>query len=339
MEEMLAQKDFIKAFVRLRKDLVASQAMSGRDQARFLLDHYYRVQKTRQALQLQINSLEKRNLPNELVCYMLSMFKAIESQLKIALDEYSRRTPMGRWSRRIVGIGPITATALDVYIDIRKTPYVTNIWSYAGLLADIGRISPSEAQKLVSTHVSGSTATDDEILQIAKETRRNVYRCLENLRKLTRSETPLQPTKTNLVKALSLLPWNKDLKRICYLIGKSFMQKSGDDKCFYGKIYRQMKMETAIKSERGGFADMAKRRVNTVGKDTKAYEAYSQGKLPDAHINSIAMRSTVKIFLEHWFSAAYEEILGQKAPEPYPMAILGHKGKIERESVQARAAQ
>jgi len=325
------QKEFIKALVLLRKDLVASQCLIGREQALFLIDSYDKIQKIRKSLQMQWKGMEKQDKPAHMIKYIHKMLATLEAQLKIAIGHYSNQTPMGKWARKIVGIGPIIAASLDALIDIKRAPYVGNIWSYAGLLADIDRIYPEKASKIVNEKVKGATATEDEMIELAKVTRRNVYRCLDNLKKLIKAPNPLPATKQNLIKALSLIPWNPKLKRLCFLIGKSFVHHSNNESCYYGKIYREFRIQETLKSERGEYRELALRKVNTVGKDTKAYEAYSQGKLPDGHIVSIAMRKTVKVFLEHWFSAAYELLLGKTAPEPYPIAILGHKDKIERQ--------
>lgn len=325
------QHEFVKAFVRMRKDLVASEQMMSRDQIKFVLDHYYKVQKIRESLHLQSKELEKSEKPNLLISYTRDMFKVLESQFKLVLNEYTNQSPMGKWARKIVGIGPVLAAALDVYIDINKAPYVTNIWSYAGLVADIQRISPKKAEGIVKDIVKGKTATDDELMKIVELTCVRIDRRLEQLAKLTKNPAANKPTKENLIKALSLLPWNPNLKRVCYLIGQSFLKTSSNEKSFYGKILREFRTAETIKSEKGHYSEMAKKKVDTVGKDTVAYSYYVQGKLPPAHILNIAMRKTVKIFLEHWFSAAYELVLGKTAPDPYPHAILGHKDKIERE--------
>lgn len=134
----------------------------------------------------------------------------------------------------------------------------------------------------------------------------------------------LDPTKT--WNKGELRPWNARLKVICWKAGESFVKVCNKDDALYGKIYKEKKAYYKEKNEAGGFVERAEEILKSkkIGKDTDAYKAYSQGRLPDAHIDSMAKRFAVKIFLSHLFTVWYEMENKKSAPKPFAEAILGH---------------
>jgi len=125
-------------------------------------------------------------------------------------------------------------------------------------------------------------------------------------------------------------PWNAALKTLCWKIGESFVKVSGNEKDVYGKVYRRRKEFEQGMNERGDYAAQAAEKLEggRIGKDTAAREWYSQGKLPPAHIHSRAKRYATKLFLAHWHQVAYEARYGERAPNPYPVAIGDHAHEI-----------
>jgi hypothetical protein len=69
-------------------------------------------------------------------------------------------------------------------------------------------------------------------------------------------------------------------------------------------------------------------RAKKVGKATKAYKHYSVGKYPPGHIDAMARRWAVKIFLSHLHDAWYRQAYGKAPPAPFPIAIQGHAHRI-----------
>jgi hypothetical protein len=82
-----------------------------------------------------------------------------------------------------------------------------------------------------------------------------------------------------------------------------------------------------LNNESGKYAEQAKRKLEeyNIDKSTKAYEAYSQGKLPAAHINARAMRWTEKIFLSHLFEEMYRVRYDKIPPRYYSIDKLGEE--------------
>jgi hypothetical protein len=123
-------------------------------------------------------------------------------------------------------------------------------------------------------------------------------------------------------------PFNAQLKTLCWKLGQSFMKLSNHPECAYGKHYREQKAKYIAKNEAEGYRERALERAPKVGKTTEAYKHYSVGKLPPGHIDAMARRWAVKLFLAHLHAEWHQQHFGKPAPLPYPIAILGHAHKI-----------
>lgn len=139
----------------------------------------------------------------------------------------------------------------------------------------------------------------------------------------------LDPTKE--WKKGQVRPWNAKLKVVCWKAGQSFIKVSSNDKDIYGHIYKEKKDFYNKKNEEGGFAERAAEILKSkkFGKETEAYKAYSEGKLPKGHIDSMAQRFAVKIFLSHLFTVWYKMYHGEMPPKPFAISILGHAHEIK----------
>lgn len=126
-------------------------------------------------------------------------------------------------------------------------------------------------------------------------------------------------------------PWNAKLKTLCWKIGQSFVKVSNRPDDIYGKIYKERKEYELQKNEEGEYKDQAEYKLkhNRIKKTTVAYEWYSQGKLPPAHIQQRAERYATKIFLSHLHAFWYEQHYGEKPPKPFAISILGHAHEIK----------
>lgn len=131
-------------------------------------------------------------------------------------------------------------------------------------------------------------------------------------------------------------PWNASLKRLCWIIGESFVKVSGNKNDRYGKLYLQRKAYESEKNERQEYRDECRRRLEEDDKRPKAKrmeaglrELLATGKLPQKALHERSKRWAVKLFLAHWFEEAYRQHYGTEPPKPYPIAILGHAHRIE----------
>lgn len=126
-------------------------------------------------------------------------------------------------------------------------------------------------------------------------------------------------------------PWNAELKVLAWKAGQSFMKTAGSPKSCYGPLYHRAKERYQYRNEQGGFAANAERvlEAKRIGRNTVAYSYYSVGKLPPAHIDAMARRYAVKLFLAHVHHVFHVLDLGKEPPRPYALEHLeGHTDYI-----------
>jgi hypothetical protein len=122
-------------------------------------------------------------------------------------------------------------------------------------------------------------------------------------------------------------PWNASLKRLCWLMGESFVKVSGREKDVYGKLYLQRKAYEAANNDSGKLAPVAEKRlVEDKGKklDADLRALFAEGRLPAKALHERAKRWAVKQFLSDWHAEAYRKHYRTEPPFPYPIAHLGH---------------
>lgn len=125
-------------------------------------------------------------------------------------------------------------------------------------------------------------------------------------------------------------PWNAKFKVHCWRIGDSFVKVSGKDSAFYGKLYKERKLQEVSKDAELAFADQAKASLETRNiKDAALRAVYESGHLPAGRLDLRARRYAVKLFLAHYHEVSYWAHYGEAPPLPYPIAILGHAHKID----------
>jgi hypothetical protein len=121
-------------------------------------------------------------------------------------------------------------------------------------------------------------------------------------------------------------PWHGGLKRICWILGESFVKHSGSEHCYYGHLFRERKELEVQKNLAGDFYEQAQ--MSLTGKkfreDTKALAAYKKGQLPDARIHLRAQRWAVKQFLSDLHFVWYTMEFGHNPVPPYAVAHLQH---------------
>ena len=119
--------------VRLDHDLKRAAADLGAAEARYLVDAYYLWQEQRKRSDNQVRALQEGEEPSDVIAWAANLANRFEGRIKTLLDSYSDGSPVGRWSKSIVGIGPVIAAGLLAHIDIEKAPTVGHIWRFAGL--------------------------------------------------------------------------------------------------------------------------------------------------------------------------------------------------------------
>lgn len=319
---------------KLTKDLVKASGTLGKQEARYLTDLYYQVQAFRIATNNQIRSIVKSEVdePHETIAFFANQFETLENEIKKALKYYVQSQELGKWLLSITGIGEVISAGLLANLDIEKAQTAGAFWRFCGLDPTIEWLGKERAKKLVEETVGSKKSYDVEDFAKLAVTSNWGFNCfVEYFQKLDSKGNPIKPTKTNLIKLLSRVPYNQRMKTLMYKIGESFVKVQNNENDFYGKIYAERKAIEQAKNEAGEYAEQAKAKLERydIGKDTEAYKWYSKGMLPPAHIHSRARRYSVKIFMSHVFDVWYKIHYNQEPPKPFAISILGHQHMIK----------
>jgi hypothetical protein len=134
IDELEIDSDFlIESIKRLTKDQRKAFQSLGEQEARFLVDQYYTVQKNRIATASQIRSMEKAGEPVNVLQLTKANYEQLEKNAKVGLQVYAENNPVGRWLLAQDGIGPVIAAGFLCHFDIKKAPTYGHFWSFAGL--------------------------------------------------------------------------------------------------------------------------------------------------------------------------------------------------------------
>jgi hypothetical protein len=297
-----------------------------RSEIKACVSTFYQMQDMRRALTEQIRSIENSDKDTSaetsiaILRWTVKNVASIERSLEKCMELICRTDKVGRWLLATVGIGPVLAAGCLAYFDIEGKEYATQFHSYAGL-NDNNRpwLSREKSTEIVNDIIGDSKViTDDHVALIAAKSQWS-YEHIRN--KAYNSETG-KWSKTNIIKAICLKPYNGDLKSFCWKIGKSFQWNCNNSNSVYGTLFSEKRVSEIAKNENGVFADQAYEKMNVVGKTTEAYKSYSQGKLPKAHINNRALRWATKIFISHLFEEMYRVRYDKVPPRYYSLVKL-----------------
>lgn len=320
----------------LTKDLkkeIKSIENVGKQEIRFLVDSFYQIQHRRIMLQSQINSI-RRSTDDTINSYAVILDWQLKAQMvqekgiKDALEIICRNNEVGRWLLKIKGIGPTLAAGLLAYFDVTGIEYATHFMSYAGL-NDNNRpwLGAEKAKKIVNEVLGHSKEITDEHLEELSIRTKWKYGYLNKSCTKIDKKGNVKRSKQDLINAIAKIPYNKNLKILMYKVAQQFVKISYNPDSLYGRLYKERKILEMQLNEQGHYADQAKKILETknIGKDTDAYKAYSQGKLPKAHIQRRAERWATKIFISHLFEEMYR-VANDKAPESYYILVYGEEG-------------
>jgi hypothetical protein len=316
--------EFLESLKRLSKDLKDAAVTLSTREARFLVDAYYQQQRDRIRAAHQNRTLNANAEPHDVLMWLQAQREMLENEIAKALDSYSNSLLIGRWARSQVGIGPIISAGLAANISINRCETAGGIWRFAGLDPTSLWIGSEKAKEIVAFAIKDlklgvrAPIPEEAVARIAAIINVSPERLAERL--VDEDGNPSR-SRTNVVAAVAKRPWNGSLKRLCYLIGESFVKVSGNDNAVYGKVYTARKQRETMKNERGDYADQAKRALSekNYGADTDARKHYEAGRLPPARIHLRSHRYATKLFLSHYHHVAYVIEHGRPPPKPYIM--------------------
>jgi len=329
-----------------------------RQEMRLLIDEYYKTQKRRIGLGNNIRSIEQgyddtSNTNMHIVKMLYTNAVQEEKNIKKVLEAVVQSSEVGRWLLSATGIGPVLAAGCLAYVEVYDYEHgflrkPSQIVSYAGL-DDQNRpwLGKTKAEAVINEVIGKSrTITDEHLAKIAILTGRSVNTLAENCLAKEKvkdkrghvkyelkydKDGNVKRDKKELLKHLSMTPYNKSLKVLMWKIGESFIKNSERPKTLYGRLYQTRKLIETTRNEKGEYAEQAAHILETknIGKDTDAYKYYSNGQLPPPHIKMRAIRWAEKIFLHH----LYEEmclVAGYIPYAPYITCKIGPDGFVHR---------
>lgn len=328
----------------LSKDVKKSMAFVSDEQIRLIIDNYYATQKHRMNIANQIRAVQQgfdkvQEGEQPAIAWLLKDVENRENQIKKMIAEYVKKEPVCQWLMDIKGIGPVFAANLWSYIDMSKCFHANQFVSYAGLNDNntpwLGKVKAEEIVNEAYNHFGlkpNDKADDDVFLRVAVNSGRNVPAVKRGFQNHKDNAKTKVSDKTALINFLAKPPYNIELKKMCYLIGESFVKVSGRGS-LYGRLYLERKAWETMQNENLAYKDQAEALLNekNYSKEKDTYKYLSQGKLSPAHIHRRACRHATKIFLTHFFEACWIYTYGTKPPVIYPIAHQGHVDYIEPE--------
>jgi hypothetical protein len=332
---MTQHVDELAPLAKLAREVKAAAGSIDRNQARALVDLYYRIQRHRIDLNAQVRALSAADRPIEVVDHFARQMGALERQMVSALDTFSTSNEVGAWSRSITGVGPVIAAGLMAYIDIERAPTAGSIWRYAGLDPTLkwhGRTAALEVDIPTPQEACADMAAVAGVSYSVIEAlfaQRPIH--VDNAVEFACAELGVDPRRVyekiydghrvDRTKAKSMLakrPWNGNLKVLCWKLGDSFVKQSNRANAFYGLLYRKRKELEVERNEAGKFKDQAAETLATKRiQDPLTRAAYEAGMLPPGRLDLRARRYAVKIFLAHWHDVAYRDHHKAEPPKPW----------------------
>jgi hypothetical protein len=291
----------LSPLAKLNRDLRQAARTLTVAEVRYLVDIYYQSQRDRIRAGHQTRTNSESDEPHEVLSFLGDQRIVLEKQVASTLNAYSGGHPIGIWTRSITGIGPIISAGLIAHI-------------YMGNWCETCR-GQTEAEHDARIAAKGPRgfAPHPYIPAISCPTVGHIWRF-----------AGLDPTlKWEKGKKR---PWNGALKRLCWLIGESFVKVSNNPNDTYGQMYVIRKAYEVANNEAGKYAEQAKQALidKKFGADTQARKHYEAGHLPPARIHLRAERYAVKMFLSNLHEAWFFHAFGKLPPMPYAITQLGH---------------
>lgn len=299
--------DELQQIVKMNRDMLkalANEYPGGvtDNEARFLVDTYYTIQKTRIRNTLQAKGLDRDAAktgreaePHEMLDKFAADFGIHEDNIKKILGWYTSVHPMAWFFENTLGVGPVLAAGLLAHIDITKCPTVGHIWNFAGLNPSV---SWDKGQKR-----PWNTALKTICWKIG-----------DSFVKLSGRQDSFY---SQLYKQRKAKEWEKNLAGEYQYEAASSMERKN-----YGRATDQYAWYTGQCSPEKARAALDEGKAPTAA-GCKA-DVGGVRMLSPAHIDARARRYAVKMFLSHFHECWYTQEFGEAPPKPFAIAIQGH---------------
>ena len=286
--------------LKLTRDLRSASATLSDDEARFLVDAYYTMQKQRIRAGNQVTALTKSGEPHAILGWYQQQSDTLEKQVKGALGAFAKSRDLGRWAMSVTGVGPVIAAGLLAHINIKS-----------GWRRPECDCATGEERERIKARRTG-----DE--------RKNRFVCAGHIVPTAGhiwSFAGLNPSQV--WEKGQKRPFNASLKTLCWKLGESFVKVKGRESDLYGKVYEERRHLEGRQNDGRKYADQAAAIIKS--RPTHAQrKTYAEGKLPDGHLHMRAKRYAVKLFLSHYHTVGHYLLTGKLPPRPYAFDHLGH---------------
>lgn len=324
-----------------KQELIEFGSVS-RSEIRDVVNSFYQLQKYRIVLAGQIRAIDMgvtgQSIESNtaILKWLVGNVALLEKQLKAVLDIVTDKSEVGRWLKKIVGVGEVMAAAMLGYFDVEGREYATQFISYAGLNDNnrpwLGKV---KAEALVKDVIGDDKKiTNEHVYEIAARSKWSYDYLLKNCYNQDKEKWNGLTGKGGIIPAVAKVPYNRDLKMIMWRLGSSIQWKCNNPKSLYGRLYNERKVMETKNNLEGKYADQAAEALKKKNykKDSESYKAYIQGKLPDAQITARSLRYMEKIFISHLFEEMYRVHYHKIPPRYYTLEkVPGHHKEIEPE--------
>lgn len=304
---------------KLDKDLRQAAKIMSDAEARYLVDAYYTIQEDRKRSDNQVRSMTEE--PHGVIKWYADQNRMLENEIKVALDRYSDNHPIGNWARSIKGIGPVIAAGLIAHIDIERAPTVGHIWSYAGLDPnkkwEKGKIRPWNAQLKVLCYKIGESFC--KVSGGDNPSPYGVWYREQKAKYVAKNEAGEFAERA--AQILTEKNWGKTTDAYAWYTGRwvSDPKYNKDLEIALAAAVQELEADPARKGSKG---DIKKEALAGLLKQDKF--SVPRPMLPPAHIDRMAKRWSVKLFLSDlhlfWYWTANKTL----PPKPYVMEHMGH---------------
>jgi hypothetical protein len=279
----------LEPLTKLQKDVRMASTTMGANEARFLVDTYYALQKFRIRANNQMRALRETEEPHDTVHFFFEQFYQLEKDIAKALDTYSAAHELGRWAREIVGVGPVLAAGLLAHIPIERTPTPSALWKFAGLAPGQTYVKGQKRDWNASLKVLCWKLGDSFIKQSGRPN------CYYGHLYLQRKE--------------------KELARNKAVVERVWQGGSMPDNAaiINGRYFQGGNCQAALR-------ELTNRNI----RDKELRATLESGKLPESQLLMRARRWAVKRFLLHYWQAAWWAHYHTQPPRAYVHEHLGH---------------
>lgn len=263
-----------------------------------ILDMLKQIKRLRRAVNKDFASAAKR-MPEKEVKYLVSMYYTCQN-MRIAVA--GRLRMLGEESNELLGIflGQFEEVekdiqaALDVYTDNNS------IGNRFRQVKGIGPVLTAGWLAHVNVHIAGNCA---KVLSFGGYNPNMVWGKGQKR------------------------PYNAEFKLVLSKMGRAFVFLSNRNS-FFGQKYKEYKRVIEAKNERGEFAERCAEILATKNykKTTKAYQAYTKGQYPKAHIIASARLKATSLCVGILHREHYLQVMGANPVNPYAVAFPDRVG-------------